>query len=124
MSNVPGSNLLKKAFKLIAKQEVIYYKFVSNTKNSIGMLDPSYDPPVVLKGSFQAMSSEQYDEFGINFQRVGVVFYTSNEIFPVNRNVSNDLLEFDSKKYEVINKTNWFNIDGWVGIAAVLKDNV
>ena len=123
MSNVPGSNILNEAFCLIAKQEVLYSQFLGNTVNDIGTDAPSYAAPISMLGSFQAMSSEDYDTFGIDFQRVGIMFYTSNELFPVNRNVSNDTIEFLGNTYEVKSKSDWFGIDGWVGIAGVLQTN-
>ena len=123
MSNIPGSNILNKAFKLIAKQEVLYYQFLGNTVNDIGTDETSYAAPVSMRGSFQAMSSDDYSTFGIDFQRVGIIFYTSNELFPVNRNVSNDTIEFLGNTYEVKSKTDWFGVDGWVGIAGVLQTN-
>ena len=42
MNSVPGSNLIKKAFKVIKKQSFIYKEFLSRTANAKGILVPTF----------------------------------------------------------------------------------
>lgn len=116
---VPGSNLLNKAFSLIVKQSVTYHKYVSRSLNDIGQDIAVYESPATLTGSVQAIERKLYREMGLDFQRDYIMFYTSNDILDIERDVSGDLLEFQNERYQCLSLNNWFNIDSWVSVLCV-----
>ena len=65
----PGSNLLKQAFKAIARQTVSYYAFVGRVTNSIGIDQDVYNPPEDIRGSLQPIPQNRYAELGLDFNK-------------------------------------------------------
>lgn len=117
---VPGSNLLKRAFKLIAQQTFDYYSFVSRTPNAIGYLNATYADPVTLKGSVQPVPRRLYEAMGLDFQKDYVTLYIPKDAIDVARNVSGDYFVYGAQKFQCESKTNWFRQDGWDAILAVM----
>ena len=119
MSGVPGSNLLKKAFKVINKDSFIYRQFDSRSPNGIGIDVPSYKPDVPLKGSIQAVPRRLYQQHGLDWKKNYITIYSSNTIEGVNRDTSGDRIVFDGKLFQVLDENNWTPIDGWNGVMCV-----
>ena len=121
MSFIPGSNLLNMALSVIASQEVDYYKATTESVNSIGLKVPQYDPPVLIWGSFQPVQKALYAEYGLDFNRSYVNFYTSNDLIDIERNVSGDKIVYQGNTYNCESSTEWIGIDGWIAILTVLQ---
>lgn len=119
MNGVPGSNLLKKAFKVINKDSFIYRQFKSRVTNSIGIDIPEYEPDVELKGSIQAVPRQLYQLHGLDWKKNYIMIYSSNIIEGVNRDTSGDRIIFDNKLFQVLDENDWIAIDGWNGIICV-----
>lgn len=119
MSSVPGSNLLKKAFKVIDKDTFIYRQFKSRTTNSIGIDIPEFEPDVELKGSIQAVSRKLYQEHGLDWKKNYITIYSSDTIEGVNRDTSGDRIVFNGKVFQALEENNWTPIDGWNGVICV-----
>ena len=119
MNNVPGSNLLKKAFKVIKKQPFIYRQFNGRTTNSIGIDVPSYLPDVTLQGSIQAVPRRLFQQNGLDFKKNYITIYSSDTIEGVNRDTSGDRVVFNGKLFQVLEENNWSPIDGWNGVICV-----
>lgn len=123
MSNVPGSNLLKKAFKVISKDTFIYRQFDSRDTNSIGIDVPAYKPDVTLKGSIQAVPRRLYQQHGLDWKKHYITIYSSDTIEGVNRDTSGDRVIFDGKLFQVLDETDWTPIDGWDGVMCIEVSN-
>ena len=119
MSGVPGSNLLKKAFKVINKDSFIYRQFKSRTTNSIGIDVPEFEPDVDLKGSIQAVPRRLYQLHGLDWKKNYITIYSSDTIEGVNRDTSGDRVVFDGKLFQVLDENDWTPIDGWNGVICV-----
>jgi hypothetical protein len=116
---VPGSNLLKRAARLIRLQEVAYYQDAGRTTNAIGIDQTVYQPPVTIKGSVQAVPLSAYQELGLDFGKNYVTLYTQTPLIGVERDVSGDVFTYNSKVYQVKSPTDWNAQDGWNAVLAV-----
>lgn len=119
MSNVPGSNLLKKAFKIINKDPFVYRQFKKRTTNSIGIDVPEFEPDVILNGSIQAVPRRLYQQHGLDWKKNYITIYSSDVIEGVNRDTTGDRIMFDGKLFQVLDENNWTPIDGWNGVMCV-----
>ena len=116
---VPGSNLLNKAFKVIAKQSFIYRQFDDRATNSIGIDIPAYKTDVKLKGSIQAVPRRLYQLHGLDWKKNYIMIYSSDKIDGVNRDTSGDIVVFDGNTFQVLDENDWSPIDGWNGVMCV-----
>lgn len=111
---IPGSNLLKKALGVIGSQTLSYYKASGRSLNSIGQDVTTYALPVSVKGSFQPVPKALYAQFGLDFTKDYFNFFVSKDLVDITRDVSNDLLVFNSVVYQCESATKWYQIDGWL----------
>ena len=116
----PGSNILNQAMRLITKQSFEYIAFSGNTKNSIGMLVPSYASPVNVMGSVQPMPKRVYQQLGLDLNKSYWNFFISQSVVDVNRDVSSDQFIFNGTTYQCLSLTPWYGIDGWVEVLTVV----
>lgn len=116
---IPGSNLLNMAFSVIAKQTIIYYKYVGRTLNDIGQDITEYDTGTILLGSFQPVPKQLYELYGLDLQKEYFTFYVSANLLDIERNVSGDQIAFKGQRYQCESNNDWFKIDGWKGILCV-----
>jgi hypothetical protein len=117
---IPGSNLLNRALKIIAKQTVTYYKSLGRTLNDVGQDVTAYNEPVSIAGSLQPVSRVLYEKLGLDLQKTYYTFYTSNNVIDVGRNVSGDQFVFNGQRYQVESNNDWYAQDGWKGVLCVL----
>lgn len=120
---IPGSNLLKMAFSIIAKSTVLYYKYNSRTLNDVGQYISVYDVPQQLKGSLQAVPRDFYQQFGLDFTKSYFTFYASTDFLDVQRNVSGDQIEFNGVRYQCESTVDWFEIDNWDAVLCIKVDS-
>lgn len=116
---IPGINLLNKAMMVIAKQQVLYTKFMDRTKNDEGIWVPNYLPPAPLMGSFQAVPRRMYEFYGLDAQKNYATFYVSANLTDLARDVSCDQIYYAGKAYAVESANDWFAMDGWEGVLCV-----
>lgn len=121
--STPGSNILNKAFRLIARQSVAYYAYAGRSTNSYGVDVPVYMPPVEIRGSLQAVPQNYYVTLGLDFQKTYVMFYCPKMLMDIQRDVSGDIIQYGTSVYSVESLTDWFNIDGWVQALAVRTES-
>ena len=119
------SNLLKKALRIIPKESYLYYKFLENTVNELGIEVASYADPVTIDfGSVQSPENSLYQQLGLDFDKNYKIFYGAVEIKGNELQPQPDRFLYDGKLFETVKNTNWFNYDGWCGVLAVeLKEN-
>lgn len=118
--NIPGANLLKIAFTVIAQQTVGYLKATGRTVNAVQQQVTTYASSVLIKGSFQPVPRSLYEVNGLDFQKVYYTFYSSMNIIDIQRDVSADQITFNSATYQVLSSNDWFAVDGWKGVLCVL----
>lgn len=123
MSNIPGSNLLNSAFRVIASQQVKYYRFVSRDKNAAGVYIPSYAKPVGARGSVQPVPRTRYEAMGLDFQKNYVTIFVEKSVIDIARDVAGDLFVYNAVVYHAESKTNWFGQDSWVAVVCVETDD-
>ena len=110
---IPGSNLLSQAFTVIAQQVVLYYAFSGRTINSIGQNISTYLDPISVRGSFQPVSRNLYQQYGLDLQKSYYNFFVEKNVLDLGRNVSPDLVLFNGIVYQVESKVDWFPDDFW-----------
>jgi hypothetical protein len=116
---IPGQNLLNMAFRIIAKETVIYYKAIGRTLNAIGQDVTEYAEGIILTGSFQPVPRKVYELYGLDLQKSYYTFYASKDIFDISRDVSGDQIAFNSQRFQCESNNDWFAIDGWKGVLCV-----
>lgn len=116
---IPGQNILNMALTLIARQTIVYYKFIERTLNEIGQDITVYADPLLIVGSFQPVAREVYDVYGLDLQKSYFVLFTSNDVLDINRDVSGDQIAFNNQRFQVESSTNWYNLDGWKELLCV-----
>lgn len=119
---IPGSNLLKAAFRAIATTPVDYYKFSARTINNVGQNVATYEPVQYIRGSLQAVQKNLYQTYGLDLQKNYANFYVSTAIIDVQRDFSPDLIVYNNDVYSCESNIFWFPIDGWVCILLVKSD--
>lgn len=116
---IPGINLLNIALGVIAPQTLQWFKFAGNVTNDLGQDIPSYEAPVTIIGSFQAVDIKTVQELGLDTGKQYRNFYTSNKLEMVERQTSPDYAVYQGRKYQVQGHADWYNQDGWKGILFV-----
>lgn len=121
---IPGSNILNLALSVIARAPFDYYAFTSRSVNELGQYQANYAAPVPLTGSVQPVPRTLYEQYGLDFQKNYLLFYVSQLVIDVQRDVSGDLMNFGGNTYQCLSNVNWFAMDGWVCVLAVQTQNV
>ena len=116
---VPGSNLLKTAFRVIAKQCFNYYRFQSKTPNSIGLDVVTYAPPACMTGSVQPAPRALLEQMGLDLQKTYYNFYMPFPVQDIERDVTGDQIVFNGQTFQCLSSTPWGAIDGWNAVLAV-----
>jgi hypothetical protein len=113
---IPGSNLLKIALRVIAKQTVSYEAAISRTTNAAGLWVTSYAAPVPLSGSFQPIDRSYYLQYGLDFTKYYANWYDpSGTVKDVQRNTAGDRITYAGSKFTALSSTDWTAPDGWNG---------
>lgn len=120
-SGVPGSNLLADAFELIETQPMQYLKYASRALNEVGQYVSSFDAPVPVEGSIQAVPRSKYQMMGLDFQKFYVQIYVELLVVDLQRGMSGDQFIDDATgiRYQIESETDWFYQDGWVSALAI-----
>lgn len=124
----PGSNLLRQAMRVIKPLPIEYKKYRERELNDFGSWVTSYDDPVVIKASVQAIDRSRYERMGLDFSKNYVMIYTSHDIGAVVRDKTPDQFILpNGRTYTAVNVTDWYGLDGqwvtgkpgWSGVMAV-----
>jgi len=117
--NIGGSNLLSIASRVLHFNDVEYYKFIRRDSNAIGLNVPSYEAPVMIKGSMQPVPRTVYEKLGLDLQKQYWRLWAKVDFLDIERNVNGDNIVFKGSRYQCESATNWFSIDGWCEILCV-----
>lgn len=116
---VPGSNLLRQALKVIKPTTIKYVKFNGRVLNAARIWVDSYDEPVDLKASVQAVPREKYQDLGLDLQKNYIKIWASKDLVDLKRNYSGDYFIYGTTKYKLSGETPWFLQDGWASAIAI-----
>ena len=115
----PGSNILRKAQRLIKFQNVSYYEFLSRTQNAARQWVPSFNAPTNLRASVQAVDRMRYAQMGLDFNKFYVRIFASLNIIDLQRDSSGDRFIYNGDLYQMEDGQSWFAQDGWATALAI-----
>lgn len=117
---IPGSNLLRSALTIIARQTVVLYRWSVRTTTDDGLDVSGYDSPETIReGSVQAVPRNRYDSMGLDYTRNYVTWFTSATVRGIERDRSPDQFVYGGRRYEVQTVTPWNLQDGWNEVVGV-----
>lgn len=111
--------MLRVALSAIGQQRVQYIRATSRTKNAVGQWATTYAAPVSWLGSVQPVPRSTYSEMGLDFSKSYVACYFPRDVSDIQRGQSADQMIWNGRRWEFINESDWFGIDGWTGLIAV-----
>lgn len=117
--SVPGGNLLGMAARLIKQQRVLWRHNRGVEIDPAGLDLSSFDPPVEILGSVQAVPRSLVIREGLDLEQSYLMVYTTRPLQDVKRDKTPDLLIFGGRTYTVESNTNWKLQDGWLGAIVV-----
>lgn len=121
---VPGSNLLRRAMKLIAPQRITYLAWASRTKTSTGTLVSNYAAPRTILGSTQPVPRSLMEILGLDMQRTYFNVFVPQAVIDIGRDVGSDQFKFAGKTFQGVSSTPWAAVDGWTQILVVMVPDV
>ena len=95
------TNLLNKALKLIPGETFQYFKYKGEEVNSMGIKVPSYEEPLIIKGSVQSPENSLYEQMGLSLEKNYKIFYGSSDIKGNEAQSQPDYFIYDGKKFEM-----------------------
>lgn len=120
---IPGGDILAMALSVIESTAVQYYAFDSRQLNDIGLEVSTYAAPETIEGSVQAMPLSEYNNLGLDLSREYITFYAEKDMHNSGRDRENDYFTWDGYRWDIVNVTAWYGIDGWSQVVAV-KDTL
>lgn len=116
---IPGGNLLNLALSVIAPSSLRFYAFASRVSNALGVFETTYAPPVQIWGSVQAVPRTLYHDLGLDLQKDYAMLYAARELHDIGRGTAGDRVDWNGSTWQLISESDWFAIDGWVGVMMV-----
>ncbi|WP_166264728.1 phage collar protein [Providencia sp. M-27] len=112
-------NLHSIASRYIPQQTAQWFRFKGRTPDERGHDQNQYYEPVDIRGSWQAVDTQDAQSMGFNSNQVYRRFYTSHDIKGIQRGTSPDYLVFNGKKYDVMGDADWYEQDGWKSVICI-----
>ena len=116
---IPGTNLLRQAQTLIRPTTVTYFQFMGRTTNTIGQDVSSYAPGVAISANVQAVKRAFYQRMGLDYTKRYIEIWTTTDTVDLYRDRAGDQIEWEGRRYELMNEEEWTPIDGWNSALAV-----
>lgn len=117
--SIPGSNLLRQALKVIRPTTIQVIKYNGRTLDANRNFLSTYDAPVDMQASVQAVNRERYLALGLDFQKEYIKIWISEDLIDLERDYSGDKFIYGGKEYQLIDQSDWFLQDGWASNLAV-----
>lgn len=117
--NVPGSNLLSIALRVIRPQTLGHRAFVSRSVNTAGDWVSVFATSVDITGSMQAVDLKLYQQLGLNLAKNYHTLYTQAAVTATTRDREGDLLTYAGKTWQAESDMNWSAQDGWRKVLCV-----
>jgi hypothetical protein len=115
----PGSNLLAQALRLIKPTTIQYLKYSGRTLNAARQYVASFDAPVDVLVSLQAVARSAYKNLDLDFQRNYLKVFAQLDTVDIARDSSGDRFVINGKYYQIEGQNNWFAVDGWASCLIV-----
>jgi hypothetical protein len=112
-------NLQRIASRYIPQQTVQWYRFRTRELDELGQWQNTYHDPIALRGSWQAIDTQDVKEMGLDTAKVYRKFYTSHDIRSIQRGKSPDFLVVAGRRYDVTGDADWYAQDGWLSIVCI-----
>lgn len=90
-----------------------YYRFTGRATNGIGVDVATYAAPVVVRGQWQPVPRNVYQQLGLDLQKSYVNWITRDLMQDVGRDVSGDQVERIGRRYQVLSATPWGDVAGF-----------
>lgn len=121
---VPGSNLLARAFTMIARQSVDWLQFQGLVTNAAYIEVPTWSVAVPITGSFQPVDRKLIQDLGLDWTKNYAIFYSENSFTDVTRDVTGDRLVYAGQTYQIESKQPWYTQDRWDKVLCIEVTNV
>lgn len=112
-------NLNRIASRYIPQQKVLWFRFKERGSDDRGNDQNYYYDPVEVRGSWQAVDTQDVQSMGLETSQVYRRLYTSHDIKAVQRGTSPDFLVFNGRKYDVVGDADWYEQDGWKSVICI-----
>lgn len=112
-------NLLNAAHMLIPSVTVQWRRATGRTQNALGQWVTEYADPVSLSCSFQPVDRSKYEYMGLDLNKRYFVLYGSDVLIAVERGTSGDTVDYQDRRYQAEDATDWYAYNGWKGIVFV-----
>lgn len=120
--STPGSNLLKRAAKLLKFGQIQYFAASGRTLNAAKQWVPTYAAAKPLSASVQPVNRARYAQFGLDFAKFYVNVWASVEAVDVQRDSSGDRFIHNGDLFKFVDGQDWFVQDGWAqGLGVRIK---
>lgn len=111
-TNILGCN---KSFK--------FYKFKGSTLDELGRDIPEYFDPASYTGSIQAVPNRIYEQLGLELDKNYKTIFCPELMRSLAESTQSDIIEYDGKKYQIIENKNYYETNGWTkALVAELKN--
>ncbi|WP_237386223.1 phage collar protein [Xenorhabdus sp. Sc-CR9] len=112
-------NLHRIASRYIPQQTASWYRFKARQVNDLGQWENVYHEPVTVRGSWQAVDTQDVQEMGLDTAKVYRKLYTSHDISNIQRGAAPDYLVFAGRRYDVMGDADWYAQDGWKSVICI-----
>lgn len=116
---IAGMNLMALALSVVGTQSVTWHRANGRTQNAQGQWMTSFDAPIIVDGSVQAVNRVRYQAMGLDLARRYSTFYGTAPIKGMERGQSPDLIDYNGRRHEVVNDQDWIPQAGWCGVLVV-----
>ncbi|MEX9689034.1 MULTISPECIES: phage collar protein [Providencia] len=112
-------NLHRIASRYIPQQTALWFRFKNREPDERGHDQNQYHEPVEIRGSWQAVDTQDAQSMGFDSSSIYRRFYTAHDIKAIQRGTSPDFLVFNGKKYDVMGDADWYEQDGWKSVICI-----
>ncbi|MEQ5755337.1 hypothetical protein ABN363_09525 [Providencia rettgeri] len=112
-------NLHRIASRYIPQQTALWFRFKNREPDERGHDQNQYHEPVEIRGSWQAVDTQDAQSMGFDSSSIYRRFYTTHDIKAIQRGTSPDYLVFNGKKYDVMGDADWYEQDGWKSVICI-----
>lgn len=118
---IAGSNLLLKAFGLISRFQVTYYKYAGKTVTAARTEVDMFEPGVIIgSGTIQPINSTRKAVLGINASTNAWTWWVNYNVRDVQRDRMPDkAVNHMGAVCDVLSVTPWASLDGWCEVVLV-----
>lgn len=94
-------------------RDFLYYKYLSNSINEIGLEVPVYDEPISYTGSVQAVSNKMYEQMGLDLDKNYKIVYCPQLVKTLAEQDQPDRIFYNGGWYDVVENQNWYETNGF-----------